>query len=324
MNRSFWLPWVVLAQLFGPHPQALAFAPLDRPDPSTLGPAASAELVELGKVLFFDPRLSINDRLSCASCHNPDLGFSDGLALGLGTNDGKLGRNTPHLYNLAWGVRFFWDGRAKSLEEQALGPVLSPEEMAMDLKVLLPKLQAVPFYAQAFAKQFPQEGLTAGTVAQAIAAFERTLVVNETPYDRYLQGDKSALDPAAVRGLTLFKEKAHCAVCHEGPNLTDNGFHNLGLESPDLGRYQIDKRKILYKAFKTPGLRNIALSAPYMHDGSLGTLEAVVRFYNQGGGKGNKDLELKPLELSEREIYDLVAFLGSLTQPLGIKRPEIP
>lgn len=322
MNRLFWLSLLVLAPLLCP--QAYGFTPMDRPNPATLGPADSPGLVELGKVLFFDPRLSINDRVSCASCHNPDLGFSDGLALGLGTNGARLERNAPHLYNLAWGSRFFWDGRAKSLEEQAMGPILSPAEMAMDLKVLLPKLKAVPFYAQAFAKQFPQEGITAGTVAKAIAAFERTLVVNDTPYDRYLGGDPSALDPAAVRGLKLFQGKAHCAVCHDGPNLTDNGFHNLGLESPDLGRYRIDQRKILHKAFKTPGLRNITLSAPYMHDGSLGTLEEVVRFYNRGGGKGEKDLEMEPLGLTDSEIFDLVSFLGSLTQPLEIKRPQIP
>ncbi|MDT8448417.1 MAG: cytochrome c peroxidase [bacterium] len=306
-----------------------AFVPLATPDrfeiryPDDEEP--TEELAQLGRLLFFDNRLSFNQTQSCATCHNPDLGFSDGLKTGLGAKGERLGRNTPHLYNLAWEMRFFWDGRAESLEKQALGPIASSAEMNMDLAELLPRLKAVPAYQKAFKKQFPDQGVTPETLAQALAAFERTLIVDDTPFDRYLKGDLKALSPAAKRGLALFKDKARCVQCHDGPNFTDHGFHNIGLPDKDLGRYGIEKRDNLYKAFKTPGLRNVAFSAPYMHDGSLASLEEVVRFYNKGGEKVKaKDKAIKPLELSEQEIFDLIAFLGALSQPLVIERPEVP
>lgn len=285
----------------------------------------SAKEVYLGKVLFFDKRLSSNNHLSCASCHNPDLGFGDGIALGRGTMGNTLGRNTPHIYNLAWNTTLFWDGRASSLEEQALGPIQAPGEMNMPLTQLLPRLKEVPYYVYTFAKVYPDSGLTAENIGRAIAAFERTIVSDNAPFDRYMKGVKTAMSPEAIRGMALFTGKANCVACHSGPNFTDESFHNIGLGGEDTGRAAIVGDATLNRAFKTPGLRNALLTAPYMHDGSVATLEEVVRFYNAGGKHKNGASDLiKPLHLAEAEVFDLVAFLGALTDPVVVTRPEIP
>ncbi len=281
--------------------------------------------IELGRTLFFDTRLSGNGSQSCATCHNPDLGMGDGLALGLGSERNALGRNTPHLYNLAWNVIFMWDGRKATLEEQALGPIEAEVEMNMPLDELVDRLKGVPYYQKEFAAVYGDSGITKENIGHAIAAFERTFAVTDTPFDRYIAGDKAAMGPAAVRGMKLFEGKANCIACHDGPNFTDNSFHNIGLKSRDLGRYEHVKSEELKFAFKTPGLRNILLTAPYMHDGSEPTLEAVVEFYNRGGDiKEGISKNIKPLDLNENEVQDLVAFMGALTQPLDIKRPYIP
>ncbi len=304
--------------------------PLGVPDPSKIeypgGEPPSDELVQLGKVLFFDPRLSINDQQSCATCHNPDLGFGDGMASGLGTMGDHLGRNVPHLYNLAWNSNFFfWDGRSASLEEQALGPIQAGGEMNMPLATLIPKLKAVPYYERTFNELFPVTGVTAENVGNAIAAFERTIITNNSPFDRYMQGDFSAMSPAAIRGLALFEGKALCAACHNGANFTDERFHNIGLGDADRGRAAIEEGAANEGAFKTPGLRNALLTTPYMHDGSLASLEDVLRHYNKGGNKvESQDPLVRPLNLIDQEIYDLLAFLGALTDPVTIQRPQIP
>lgn len=284
------------------------------------------EEIILGKTLFFDTRLSINDKQSCATCHNPDLGFSDGLAFGLGTMGKKVGRNAPHIFNLAWNVTFFWDGRAKSLEEQALGPIEAGGEMNMPLETLIPKLKNVKGYQKLFTAAYGKDSINKENVGKAIAAFERTIIVDDTPFDRYMKGDKNAISPDAINGLALFQGKARCIQCHDGPNFTDNSFHNIGVKGEDIGRGKFMKNdRTLDGAFKTPGLRNIIYSAPYMHDGSEATLEDVVRFYNKGGDDvKNKSKLIVPLGLTEKEILDVVAFLGTLNQPLVIKRPEIP
>lgn len=291
----------------------------------------SEEEVRLGKLLFFDRRLSGNNRLSCASCHNPDLGFGDGLALGLGAKGNRLTRHTPHLYNFTWNTTFLWDGRAASLEEQVLGPIANCREMSMPLDQLIGKLKAVPVYREAFANLYPDMGIVPETVARAIAAFERTLISDNSPFDHYMNGEKSAMSAAAVRSMKLFgsmklfEGKANCTACHSGPNFTNESFHNVGLGDTDPARAAIVDDDTLRGAFKTPGLRNVLLTAPYMHDGSIATLEAVVQFYNAGERKGTTTSDLiKPLHLSEAEIFDLVAFLGALTDPVIITRPEMP
>lgn len=287
--------------------------------------APSKQEIELGKTLFFDTRLSINNKQSCATCHNPDLGFGDAVAAGSGTMGGPLGRNTPHIYNLAWSSIFMWDGRKSSLEEQALGPIEAAGEMNMPLDTLLPKLNAVPFYQQQFNAVYGSSIITKENLGKALAAFERTIISDNSAFDKYLAGNKNAMSPAAVRGLALFENKANCVKCHDGVNFTDDSFHNIGIKGNDQGRDAIMSSPGMKGAFKTPGLRNTLLTSPYMHDGSLASLEEVIRFYNRGGDNAlGRSKLIEPLNLTELEIQELVAFLGALTDPVVIERPIIP
>lgn len=287
--------------------------------------APSQPEVELGKILFFDTRLSINQNQSCATCHNPDLGFGDGVAAGSGTMGSALGRNTPHIYNLAWGTIFMWDGRKATLEDQALGPIEAVGEMNMPLAQLLPRLNAVPFYQKQFKEVYGSSTITKETLGKAIAAFERTIISDNSSFDKYIAGNKNAMSPEAIRGLALFETKANCVSCHDGANFTDDSFHNIGIKGNDQGRDAIMSSPGMIGAFKTPGLRNTLLTAPYMHDGSLASLEEVVRFYNRGGDSAKHRSKLiMPLNLNELEIQELVAFLGALTDPVIIERPNIP
>lgn len=282
----------------------------------------STEVVELGRRLFFDEKLSVNGTQSCATCHNPDHGFSDGLKFSIGAMGKAVGRNTPHLYNLAWGDTFFWDGRSHSLEDQALGPIKAEGEMNMPIELLVERLMSDESYANDFENAFGSVGVTPDRIATSIASFERTIVVDDTPFDRYLAGDEDAISPAAKRGMVLYAGKGLCVECHDGANFTDNSFHNIGVASSDEGRGGHIGDESLKGAFKVPGLRNILFSPPYMHDGSLGTLEEVVRFYNKGGKLSVEEgSSIRPLGLTESEIRDLVAFLGSINQPLDIARP---
>lgn len=284
--------------------------------------APSIQEVELGKILFFDPRLSVNNKQSCATCHNPDLGLGDGVAAGSGTMGGPLGRNTPHIYNLAWSSTFMWDGRNASLEEQALGPIEAAGEMNMPINILLPKLNAVPFYQEQFKAIYGSSNITKENLGKAIAAFERTIISDNSAFDKYIAGNKDAMSPAAIRGLALFETKANCVSCHDGANFTDDSFHNIGIKGSDQGRDAIMSSPGMKGAFKTPGLRNALLTSPYMHDGSLASLEEVIRFYNKGGDNvENRSKLIKPLDLTELEIQALVAFLGALTDPVLIERP---
>lgn len=281
--------------------------------------------VELGKVLFFDTRLSVNRTQSCATCHNPDLGFSDGLAKGIGAMGGQVGRNTPHIYNLAWASTMFWDGRMETLEEQALGPIEAAGEMNMPLTKLIPRLKGVKYYRETFDKVYGPNGLNKTNLGRAIAAFERTIISDNSPFDQYIAGDKEAMSPAAIRGLEIFKGKGNCVDCHDGPNFTDDSFHNIGVGDDDPGRYAITGNPNMKGAFKTPGLRNIIFSAPYLHDGSAASLEEVIDFYNKGGEPNpNLDKLIKPLGLTQQEKMDLIAFLAALTDPVIIDRPVIP
>lgn len=308
--------------------QAFAAAPLATPAlkdiPYPDDEAPKAEEIALGRMLFFDNRISVNGSQSCATCHNPDLGFSDGLKVSTGAMGKPVARNAPHLYNLAWASAMFWDGRAATLEEQALGPIQAPGEMAMPMDQLLNNLGKITGYQEAFKKAYGS-GPSKETVGKAIAAFERTIVSNNSPFDQYLAGNKQALGPEAQRGLALFQGKAGCNQCHDGANLTDDSFHNIGVGDGDIGRGKLDKNPNMVGAFKTPGLRNIALSGPYLHNGSEATLLDVIKFYNRGGNTDkNRDKLVKPLNLSDAEMHDLVAFLGALTDPVRIERPQLP
>lgn len=273
------------------------------------------EKAELGRMLFFDPRISGSGVISCASCHNPGLGWEDGLAFGVGHNGTKLGRHTPTILNLAWGGPYFWDGRAATLEDQAKGPIESPAEMNMSHGDAVARVAAISGYRSAFAKAFPGEGVTIDTIAKAIATYERTVVSAEAPFDRWIAGDETAISSEAKRGFVLFNTKANCAVCHSGWRFTDDGFHDIGVPGSDEGRAKIAPGiEQLRFAFKTPTLRNVTERAPYLHDGSAATLEAVVDLYDAPTvDRPSRSSEVRRLGLTPAEKADLVAFLKTLT-----------
>ena len=271
--------------------------------------------VELGHKLFFDPRLSGPSTMSCASCHNPALSWSDGLPTAVGSAANVLARRSPTLLNLAWAEAMFWDGRATTLEEQAVGPILAPGEMNQSMPRLVAMLNGIPGYRDAFRAAFPTEPISATTIAKAIATFERTIVSVEAPFDRWIAGGETAIDEAAKRGFVTFNTKGHCSACHSSWRFSDDSFHDIGLPGADLGRGNVVAGvEPLRYAFKTPGLRNVALRAPYMHNGSIQTLTAVVRHYDQGfARRPSLSAEIYRLNLTGQEVDDLVAFMKTLT-----------
>ncbi len=291
---------------------AAAYLPEDNP--------LSREKVDLGKTLYFEKRLSKDNSMSCATCHHPYHGFAEPNRTSEGVIAGSVGkRNAPTVINRLFSKEQFWDGRAADLEEQAHGPLTNPVEMAMSSHdEVVARVKGVAGYAPLFEKAFGTPEITMDRIAQAIAAYERTVVSGNSPYDRYVAGDKDALSPSAVRGLALFNGKGNCQTCHAGFNFTDESYHNLGVgmgaADPDLGRFGVTKAEGEKGAFKTPTLRNVAQTPPYMHDGSEPTLRAVVDFYNRGG-RPNQYLakEIRPLGLTPQEIVDLVAFMEALT-----------
>lgn len=305
------------------------------------------EKIELGKQLFFDRRLSGDGTMSCSTCHDPKQGFSDGLPTSLSYPTTKNWRNSPTLFNVAFQKRLFHDGRAASLEEQALFPMISAFEMNQNLDFLEEELRAVPEYRQAFAAVFGDPDITRERVAQALAAFQRTLVSSEAPLDKFVGGDREALSPQAQKGYEVFSGKGGCLSCHGGPMLSDNGFHALMVEeireseddprlaatrrfvakvsgykdyrtlAEDPGRYLVTGAAADWKAFRTPTLREVAATAPYMHNGRYQTLAEVIDFFDRGGGTGNQ--LLKPLNLSDQDKTALQAFLEE-----GLSSPQPP
>jgi cytochrome c peroxidase len=284
---------------------------------------------ELGKRLFFDTRLSLDGRTSCATCHNPDKAFTDGLPRSTGFQGTVLRRNAPTILNAAYNQAQFWDGRATSLGEQCKTPLLSPTEMNMiDEHHLVDRLNRIPGYLSDFQSVFAG-GPSLDNVTTAIAAFEQTLITADSPFDRYMKGDKNALSPSEKRGLILFFSKGACSECHKGVNFTDGEYHNLG-DIPDsgapidLGRFEVTHQNSDIRAFKTPGLRNVARTAPYMHDGAFATLEEVIEFYDRGGDDTpNKSTLIYKLNLTAGDKSDLLAFLKSLNGSLlQIQNPQ--
>lgn len=289
---------------------------------------ASAEVIALGKQLFFDPRLSGDNRISCGTCHDPTRAFADGVALNRGTGGQRLSRNSQSCLNVALNSSFFWDGRASSLEQQALGPIQSPVEMNQSLDELEIELRRIPAYVSAFQTAFGSAPNRDG-VAKALAAYQRTLLAIDSPFDRFLRGDKDALTPAAKKGLELFQGDAGCIECHHGPLLSDGKFYRLGIGGEDKGRSEISGDSADRYRFRTPSLRNIAETAPYMHDGSLRSLDEVVTFYYRGiphVGRDNLPPDVYALEgQSFSEIPNLVAFLKSLSgNPPRFVPPMLP
>jgi len=276
-------------------------------------PAAwTPEMASLGKRLFFEPRLSRDEKVSCATCHDPSRAFTDGLARARGIGGQIGGRNTPTIVNRGIGRSQFWDGRAASLEQQALGPIQASVEMGLSIDEAVARLAADASYREAFRAVFAGEP-TGERLGAAIAAYERTVYSVDSPFDRFVDGDANALSPAARRGLELFGAKARCGECHSGPNFSDEAFHSLGV-SPDTGRGGVTGVAQEGGAFKTPTLREIAKTGPYMHDGSLATLADVVDYYDRGGSPHpNLSSKIVKLGLTAQERDDLVAFLEALS-----------
>lgn len=280
----------------------------------------SREIATLGKMLFFDPRLSGGQNISCSSCHNPSFGWEAPVPGALGAANTPLSRHAPTIINAAWITPLFWDGRAVTLEEQAAGPITAPAEMNADFAGITARLGAVPQYQSAFQRLFPGEGITRNSVLAAIAMYERTIVSGESPFDRWVEGDPKAINPSAQRGFELFTGDAGCSACHSGWMFTDNRMHDIGLASDDLGQGALPGQSAARNhRFKTPGLRNIAVRAPYMHDGRLTSLRAVINQYAQGGAPGiGRSPDITPFELGVHGLDDLVAFLESLTDQTSI------
>jgi cytochrome c peroxidase len=302
--------------------------------------------IELGRQLYFDTRLSADSTVSCASCHDPAMGYTAHTATGVGIRGQKGGRNSPVSFNRILSGKQFWDGRVDSLEAQAVGPIANPIEMGFTHEGVVKRLGEIPVYKKQFDTIFGE--LTIDRVGQAIAAFERTIVTGPSPYDYHeellpfakldaediaedeqLAAKYAAIKAAAAahpmsesaqRGRELFFGKANCTACHVGANLADEKYHNIGIgmdkPEPDLGRFAVTKDPADTGAFKTPTVRNVALTAPYMHDGSMATLEEVVKWYDKGG-HANPHLsdKIKPLNLTEQEQADLVEFMKACTSP---------
>ena len=275
-------------------------------------------LARLGARLFDDRLLSADRSVACASCHKPALGFADSRARSLGVGGRETERNAPTLFNRVLGARFMWDGRAATLEEQALLPIENPLEMGLPLDEAVARLDADATYRAEFQRVLGAPPTRDG-LARALAAHVRTLVPGASPVDRFRTGDFGALDDAERAGLWFYESRGGCWRCHGGVNFSDEEFHNTGvgaeLATPDPGRAAITGAPEDRGRFKTPTLRGVALTAPYMHDGSLATLEEVVDFY-RGGGHANPNLDplVRPLEMDERDARNLVAFLRALSR----------
>ncbi len=300
--------------------------------------------IELGRQLYFDERLSADNTISCASCHDPAQGYGAEMPFGVGVRGQQGGRNSPVAYNRILSKAQFWDGRAATLEDQAVGPVANPIEMGNSHTAAVDTIKAIPGYRMQFDKIFP-DGVNIDNVGRAIATFERALVTGPMPYDaaiavanfektfaddlEYLDEEPELkekydalklatevmpMSESAVRGMKLFTGKANCTACHAAANFTDEQYHNLGVgmmaETPDMGRYEVTGEDKDRGAFKTPTLRNVAFTGPYMHDGSQATLEEVVDWYDKGG-HANEFLsdKMKKLDLTKQEKADLVAFM---------------
>jgi cytochrome c peroxidase len=278
---------------------------------------ASRDKIQLGRQLFFDSHLSSSGRVSCATCHDPRRAFSDGRTVAVGVYGATGDRNVPTLVNRAWGESFFWDGRAPTLEQQVLQPLFSAKELGMSAEAVLSQLRSAR-YRPLFTRVFGAEP-TLDHLALALASYVRTILAGDSPYDRFEAGDRSALSRAATQGLAVFRLIGGCSACHNGPNLTDEAYHNTGVAwrrgpSHDEGRAGVTHASADIGAFKTPTLRQISRTGPYMHDGSFATLAEVIEYYDRGGQpNAGLDERIRPLNLSRRQKEDLLAFLNSLT-----------
>jgi cytochrome c peroxidase len=275
----------------------------------------SGAKVKLGKTLFFDPILSGSNVRSCATCHNPGLSWGDGRGRALGEGQKPLPLRSPTLLNIAWVPKLGWDGHFRDLESVAMGPISGTTNMNLPENEMIARLTAIPAYVEAFHAAFGEGGITRKKIEMALGTYERTIVSPEAPFDRWIAGDEKAISDAAKRGFDLFNGKANCAACHSGWAFTDASFHDIGSAAKDdIGRGKLFPTSVkLQYAFKTPTLRDVARRAPYMHDGSIESLDAVIDLYNRGGiDRPSRSTEIHPLNLTKEEKADLIAFLRTL------------
>jgi cytochrome c peroxidase len=285
---------------------------------------------ELGRTLFFDPILSDAKVRSCSTCHNPGLSWADGEPRALGEKQVPLaaGLRTPTLLNVAWTPKLGWDGHFGSLEDVAMAPITSPENMNLPVASLIERLSAIPGYVDGFHAAFGKGDITQPDIEQALATFERSIVSDQAPFDRWVRGDENAIGTAAKRGFALFNGKANCAACHSGWTFTDVSFHDIGVaKNDDIGRGRLFPTSVKLKyAFKTPTLRDVARRGPYMHDGSLATLDDVIDLYDRGGiDRPSRDDAIHQLNLPQDQKSDLIAFLQTLSAaPKPFPVPTLP
>lgn len=313
------------------------------PSPVDINKDSVKKIVELGKILFFDPRLSGAGQISCASCHLPNLNWTDGLKVSVGHGKALNTRNSPSIENVWFTKKLFWDGRANSLEEQAQIPLTSEIEMHQDMKVLPKKLQKIKGYRKLFRQTYGADQITTDLIFNSLAVFQRTVVSSKTPFDLFLEGDKNNLNDQQLEGLHLFRTKGRCMNCHHGALFTDNDFHNLGLANfgkanQDLGLYHATKNPKDSGKFKTPGLRNVMQTGPWFHDGSVKSMDSLMTLYNMGMMSPSytlaqyedpllpqNDRLLRGIMLSRKEMNSLIAFLGALSsEPMKIQIPKLP
>src|SRR5262245_3515785 len=325
------LVWTgVWSSLPGPLPQAATRdtyrRPADIPHPED-NPYSPAK-AELGRTLFFDPILSGSQVRACATCHNPGLSWGDGLPRAIGEGQATLALRTPTMLGVAFFPKLGWDGKFRDIEAVAFGPITSKVNMNLPESELIARLTAIPGYLQAFDIAFGEGAVTRRKIELALATYERTIVPSTAPFDRWISGDDQAISAAAKRGFELFEGKAKCTGCHSGYLFSDGSFHDIGTaKDADIGRGRLFPNSVpLRHAFKTPTLRDVARRAPYMHDGSVPTLEAVIDLYDRGGiERPSRSKLIFPLGLSKSEKADLVAFLGTLTgETIPVPVPQFP
>jgi cytochrome c peroxidase len=284
--------------------------------------------IELGKMLFFDPVLSGTSSTSCATCHNPGLSWGNGLPRAIGDSGTVMQLRAPTLIDIYQLPRLGWDGKFRDIEAVTFAAITSPANMNLSETEALARIANIPGYAEEFNTIFPGLGMSRSTIEQVVAEYERTIVSESAPFDRFVAGDSHAISPDAERGFALFNGKARCASCHSGWAFTDGSFHDIGTaKGDDIGRAALFPTSVkLRYAFKTPTLRDVAHRAPYMHDGSVANLRDVLKLYNEGGiDRPSRSELIGPLGLSEREQFDLIAFLGTLTEtPHPVAIPVLP
>jgi cytochrome c peroxidase len=304
------------AKAEAPSPRTLTHQykrPADIPFPASN--PYTPEKAALGKALFFEPRLSGAENMTCATCHNPSFGWEVPVRTAVGAQNQRLDRQAPTVQNIAWIHPLFWDGRAATAEEQARGPIEAPVEMNLPLGEAAARLKRIPDYKRWFEAVFPGAGVSEESILKAIATYERTIVAGYSPFDSWVDGNENAISEQAKRGFTLFNGNGKCASCHSGWNFTDNKFHDIGVATKDIGRVSLEPQNAKAKhAFKTPGLRDIALRAPYMHNGEAATLEDVMSHCVRGGvDRPSRSPLMQPVPLTPADIADLIAFLNTLT-----------